>query len=108
VTKGLRSGDIVDGTVAKIADLSAFVDLGQSVEGLVDISEMPDGMTAVSSIVPDSPIKVRVLRVDNGWRRISFSLEHVENVALLPAKRPLTGTLYLSLAPCPKGQRRCL
>ena len=71
-----------------IARFGAFVDLGQGVVGLVHISEIPDGMAADSSIVPDSPIKVRVLRVDNEQRRISLSLAHIEAVALLPAECP--------------------
>ena len=86
VTENLREGQIVDGIVTKIVPFGAFVDLGQGIEGLVHISEMPDEMT--SSPAPDSPIKVRVLQVDNGRRRISLSLQQIENVALLPAERP--------------------
>jgi small subunit ribosomal protein S1 len=94
VIEGLRPGNVVEGTVTRIAHFGAFVDLGQGVEGLVHISEIPDGMTANSSVVPDSPIRVRVLRVDNGRRRIALSVEQIENVALLPAERPPGGDLF--------------
>jgi small subunit ribosomal protein S1 len=88
VTESLRPGQVVEGTVTKIVHFGAFVDLGQGIEGLVHISEIPDGMTADSSVVPDSPIKVRVVGVDDRRRRISLSLEHIENAVLLPAERP--------------------
>jgi small subunit ribosomal protein S1 len=88
VTESLDPGNVVEGTVTKIAHFGAFVDLGQGVEGLVHISEIPDGMTADSSVVPDSPIKVRVLGVDDRQRRISLSLEQIESAVLLPAERP--------------------
>jgi ribosomal protein S1 len=45
-------------------------------------------MTGDSSLVTDSPIKVRMLRVDGGRRRISLSLRQIEKVALLPAEQP--------------------
>jgi small subunit ribosomal protein S1 len=86
VTQGLHPGDVVEGTVTRISRIGAFVDLGQGVVGLVHISEIPDGMIANSIIVPDSPIEVRVLRVDDEQRRISLSLAHMENVAPLPAE----------------------
>jgi ribosomal protein S1 len=88
VTEGLRPGDVVPGIVSKITRFGAFVDLGQGVTGLVHISEMSDGTTADSSVAPDSPIKVRVLQVDNERRRISLRLEHTETVAFLPVERP--------------------
>jgi small subunit ribosomal protein S1 len=93
VTESLRPGQVVEGTVTKIVDFGAFVDLGQGIEGLVHISEMHEGMTADLSVVPDSPIKVRVLGVDDRRRRISLSLRQIEDVALLSAERPLDGDL---------------
>ena len=86
VTENLREGQIVDGIVTKIVPFGAFVDLGQGIEGLVHISEMPDEMT--SSPATDSPIKVLVLQVDNERRRISLSLRQIASVALLPVERP--------------------
>jgi small subunit ribosomal protein S1 len=78
VIESLHPGDVVEGTVTKTVHFGAFVDLGQGIEGLVHISEIPEDMTADSSVVPDSPIKVRVLRVDDGRRRISLSLRQIE------------------------------
>jgi small subunit ribosomal protein S1 len=88
VTGNLREGQVVEGIVTKIVHFGAFVDLGQGIEGLVHISEIPDEMTADSGPATDSPIKVRVLQVENGRRRISLSLRQIENIALLPAERP--------------------
>ena len=88
VTENLHAGDVVEGTVSKLTRFGAFVRLGQGVEGLVHISQIPDDMTAYSNAVPDSPVKVRVLRVDNERRRISLGLEQIEDVALVPAEQP--------------------
>jgi small subunit ribosomal protein S1 len=93
VIESLRPGDVVEGTVTKIVHFGAFVDLGQGIEGLVHLSEIPDGTTADSSAVPDAPIKVRVLRIDNGRRRISLSLRQIEHAVRLPAERLPDGDL---------------
>jgi len=82
VTEGLRPGQVVEGTVTKILHFGTFVDLGQGVEGLVHISEIPDGTSADLGVVPDSPVRVRVLRVDNERRRISLSLRQTAGIAL--------------------------
>jgi small subunit ribosomal protein S1 len=74
VTGGLNPGDVVQGTVADVVEFGAFVDLGQGVDGLVHISEMPDGTQTKASLAPGAPVQVRVLRIDPGRRRISLSL----------------------------------
>ena len=74
VTEGLNPGDLVEGTVTGVVDFGVFVDLGQGVEGLVHITEMPDGEQTKASLVSGSPVHVRVLRIDPGRRRISLSL----------------------------------
>jgi small subunit ribosomal protein S1 len=74
VTGGLNPGDVVQGTVTGVVEFGAFVDLGQGVDGLVHISEMPDGAQAKASLAPGAPVQVRVLRIDPGRRRISLSL----------------------------------
>jgi small subunit ribosomal protein S1 len=78
VIESLHPGDVVEGTVTKTVHFGAFVDLGQGIEGLVHISEIPDEMTADSRVVPDAPIMVRVIRVDDGRRRISLSLRQIK------------------------------
>lgn len=74
VTGGMNQGDVVEGTITGVVEFGAFVDLGQGVEGLVHITEMPDGEQTKASLTPGSSVHVRALRIDPGRRRISLSL----------------------------------
>ncbi len=74
----VRPGEVLEGTVRRLTDYGAFVDLG-GVDGLLHISEM-------SWIRIDHPrevlkegdeIKVMVLRLDEGGGRISLGLRQV-------------------------------
>jgi small subunit ribosomal protein S1 len=74
VTGGLSHGDVVEGTVTQVVDFGAFVDLGEGVEGLVHVSEMPGGEGTKATLEPGSNVYVQVLRIDPRRRRISLSL----------------------------------
>jgi small subunit ribosomal protein S1 len=69
-------GAIIEGKVTKLVPFGAFVELGETVEGLVHISEMakghvetPDQVTAVGETV-----HVKVQDIDLDRRRISLSM----------------------------------
>jgi small subunit ribosomal protein S1 len=68
---------VVKGTVTRLADFGAFVELEPGVEGLIHISELaPQRVRRVSDIVqPGQEVQVMVLSVDPGQRRISLSLK---------------------------------
>jgi small subunit ribosomal protein S1 len=83
VTDVLQVGSVVQGTVTNVVDFGAFVNLGQSVEGLVHISETPAGKVTLGSLEPGSTIAVRVLEIDHDRRRISLSLRDVVQELLL-------------------------
>jgi small subunit ribosomal protein S1 len=89
VTESLEEGQIVDGVVTRTASYGVFVDVGQGVEGLLHVSEMPDQKGPDSGLEPGSQVRVRVLGVDNWRRRIALSLRQVENVTFLPTVWPL-------------------
>jgi small subunit ribosomal protein S1 len=57
VTERLREREIVRGTVTNVASFGAFVDIGEGIEGLVHISEVPGGEAGrpIWSQVPQSP-----------------------------------------------------
>lgn len=76
VAKRLRVGQVVEGTVTKVAEFGVFVDLGEGVEGLVHSSEM-NGRATDTDPDPGSPIRVRVLRINHWRRRIALSLRGV-------------------------------
>jgi small subunit ribosomal protein S1 len=74
VTEQLNEGDLIEGTVTNTVDFGAFVEVGQGVEGLVHISQIPGGQNALGALQRDEKLQVRVLRVDPWKRRISLSL----------------------------------
>jgi small subunit ribosomal protein S1 len=74
VAEGLSPGDVIEGQVTHIASFGAFVELGDGVEGLVHLSEMPQGEQTAATLPPGSSVQVRVLRIDPQRRRIALSL----------------------------------
>ena len=74
VTSQLKEGDLVEGTVTKLASFGVFVDVGEGVEGLVHVSEIPSHLAASSGLETGSPVTVRVLNVDQHERRIALRL----------------------------------
>src|SRR5699024_4644875 len=72
--KSLTKGEVIEGTVQRITDFGAFVDIG-GVDGLVHISELAHShVDKVTDIVSEGDtIKVEVLSVDPESERISLS-----------------------------------
>ncbi|MPN38964.1 Protein YhgF [bioreactor metagenome] len=77
--KDLVPGMLLTGTVRNVIDFGAFVDIGVHQDGLVHISEIsnrfirhPSEVVSVGDIV-----KVVVLSVDMGKKRISLSMKQV-------------------------------
>jgi small subunit ribosomal protein S1 len=79
-TEELQTGQAVDGVVSGKADFGIFVDLGEGVEGLVHVSEMPDREAVYAELEPGDPTRVRVLEIDRWRRRIALSLQGVEHL----------------------------
>jgi small subunit ribosomal protein S1 len=84
VTERLQTGQVVEGTVTGVADFGFFVDLGEGIEGLVHVSEMPDGEANQAELGPGDPVKVRVLEIDRQRRRIGLSTRGIERVTPPP------------------------
>jgi small subunit ribosomal protein S1 len=80
VTEELQTGQVVDGVVSGKADFGIFADLGEGVDGLVHVSEMPDSEADNAELEPGDPIRVCVLEVDRWRRRIALSLRGVERL----------------------------
>ena len=70
-------GSIVDGKVTKIVPFGAFVELGNSIEGLVHISEMANKHidTPAQVVKVGQEVKVKVMDVNPDRRRISLSMK---------------------------------
>ena len=76
VLDGIKAGDVIDGTVQRLAPFGAFVDIG-GVDGLVHISQVShDHVDDVSTVLSEGQaVKVKVLSVDPENERISLSIK---------------------------------
>lgn len=72
----LNPGDVVEGTVQRLTDFGAFVDIG-GVDGLVHISQLAHyRVETPSEIVNEGDsVKVKVLSIDRDNERISLSIK---------------------------------
>ncbi|WOV85412.1 30S ribosomal protein S1 [Sporosarcina jeotgali] len=72
----LHEGDVLEGTVQRIASFGAFVDLG-GVDGLVHISQIAHGhVEKVSDVLKEGDkVEVKILAVDRDSERISLSIK---------------------------------
>lgn len=72
----LQEGDIVEGTVSRITNFGAFVDLG-GIDGLVHVSELSHGrVTKPSDVVTaGDKVNVKILKLDEEAGRLSLSLK---------------------------------
>jgi small subunit ribosomal protein S1 len=78
VSDKYKAGDRVQGTVTRVADFGAFVELEKGVEGLIHLSEMSwsKKVRKPSDVVkPGDQVDVVVLGVNQGERRISLGLK---------------------------------
>ncbi|WP_216829268.1 30S ribosomal protein S1 [Alkalihalobacterium elongatum] len=76
VLSSLNEGDVVEGTVQRLTDFGAFVDLG-GVDGLVHISQLAHHrVDKPSDVVKEGDqVRVKVLAVDAEKERVSLSLK---------------------------------
>lgn len=74
-------GDVVVGTVRRLAPFGAFIELVPGIEGLVHLSEMSWEKRinkADELLSPGDKVQVKIKDVDSGQRRISLSLKEVQ------------------------------
>ena len=74
-----KVGDLVAGTVAKIASFGAFVNLDGDIDGLIHISQLSEEhVERVKDVIKvGDDIKARVIKVDKVERRIGLSIKAV-------------------------------
>lgn len=75
--EGFSEGAVVTGTVKKLADFGAFVEIAPSLEGLVHISELShERVKSTSDIVKEGQeVTVKVLSIDPATRRVALSIK---------------------------------
>lgn len=76
---GLREGELVRGTVSRLASFGAFVDLG-GIDGLLHISDMAWSRVENPEDVlqQGQTVEVKVLKIDRETRRISLGLKQLQ------------------------------
>ncbi|GGA25531.1 30S ribosomal protein S1 [Psychrobacillus lasiicapitis] len=74
--EAIQPGDVVDGTVQRLASFGAFVDIG-GVDGLVHISQVSyEHLDNVADVLKEGQkVKVKVLSIDRDSERISLSIK---------------------------------
>jgi small subunit ribosomal protein S1 len=79
VFQTLNAGSVVEGTVQRITDFGAFVDIG-GVDGLVHISQLAHHrVNSPSDVVQEGEkVKVKILSVDPDTERISLSIKDTQ------------------------------
>lgn len=109
-------GSVLEGTVTRLADFGAFIDVGDGIEGLCHVSELtwtdrPQHPSAVVSV--GDKVNVRILEVDPATRRLSLSVRRTianpwdDIASVAPVGEKVTGTItriedygiFVSLAP---------
>ncbi|HEU5439837.1 MAG TPA: S1 RNA-binding domain-containing protein [Ktedonobacterales bacterium] len=75
-------GQLVTGTITKIAPFGAFARIEDGIEGLIHLSEMPTGTTEPKQVMKEGQdVTVRILRIEPDRRRLGLSVRQVEEPA---------------------------
>jgi predicted RNA-binding protein with RPS1 domain len=78
--KDIAEGSIVQGTVTKLAEFGAFIQIAEGIEGLCHISELAWKRVGKTSDVlqPKQVVSVKVLKLDPDSRKISLSIKQTQ------------------------------
>lgn len=80
IAEKVAVGDIVTGTVVRLAQFGAFVELEPGIDGLVHISQLAERRVAKTEDVVEvgQEIKVKVISMDTEAKRIGLSIKEAE------------------------------
>jgi small subunit ribosomal protein S1 len=73
VSERFQPGQVVEGTLTRLAPFGAFVDLGEGVEGLLPTNQIANQ----PGVVEGATVRVRVLNVEPERQRIGLALQQV-------------------------------
>lgn len=92
------TGDVLNGTVKRLVDFGAFVEVSPGVEGLVHISEIAHDHVNVPSDVlkEEQEIEVKIIGLDKDNEKISLSIKALESAPARPkqAKQEQNSPVY--------------
>jgi small subunit ribosomal protein S1 len=97
-------GQVVTGTITKIAPFGAFARIEDGIEGLIHLSELTPGMDPKQVLHEGVPLQLRILRIDAERRRLGLSLRQadepdIEVPAELSPPEPESGSGGAAAAP---------
>ncbi len=100
----LEEGEIVQGTVTRLAPYGAFIDIGVGRDAMLHVREMAEGYVAKPEDVVQvgQTIEARVIAVDRRRQRIDLSLKGLRPEPELPQALPPTPAPAPSRAPEPE------
>jgi polyribonucleotide nucleotidyltransferase len=80
ITHEWKVGEVIKGTVVKIAEFGAFVKLNASTDGLVHVSEIaPFRVEMVSDLLKEKMIvPVKIIKIDSERNKISLSIKEAD------------------------------
>ncbi|MDF2964322.1 MAG: ribosomal protein [Paenibacillus sp.] len=90
VAGSFNVGDIVTGTVKRLAQFGAFVEVAPGVEGLVHISQIAHRhiATPFEVLKEGQEVKAKILDVNADEKRISLSIKETEEAPAAPERAP--------------------
>ncbi len=73
-------GDLVTGTITKLASFGAFARVDEGIEGLIHVSELSDRrINHPKEVVKEGDVlQLRVIKIDSARRRLGLSLKRVD------------------------------
>src|SRR6202140_4225427 len=113
VEQRYKVGQLVNGTITKIAPFGAFARIEDGIEGLIHLSELTPGMDVKNTLHEGLQLQLRILRIDAERRRLGLSLRQADEVdtretSETPSPETGTNTLngdMMSLEqPAPRGE----
>jgi len=80
INEKIQEGQIIEGTVKRVTDFGAFVEIADGLEGLVHISQISeDHINSVSEVVEvGQKVTVKVLEIKKDLERIGLSMKDTE------------------------------
>jgi 4-hydroxy-3-methylbut-2-enyl diphosphate reductase len=80
VLEKYQEGDIIDGTVVRIAPFGAFVEVEPGVDGLVHISQLANYRVEKPEDVVEvgQKVRIKILSIDSNEKRIGLSIKEAQ------------------------------
>ena len=93
-------GQLVQGTITKIAPFGAFARIEDGIEGLIHISELPAGVSDPKQVLHEGEeVTVRILRIETDRRRLGLSMRQAVEEAMMETAPSEAGEAAAGAAP---------